>query len=385
MRDKAGSGRQAPVSLFAPVRVWRALESRPIGQRRLYFGRARSTGASLVRRALLVAALVAAVVVVFALDRNGLRDSVDGHVSIADVVYFALITITTVGYGDIVPVTQTARLVDAFVVTPIRVVVWAIFFGTAYQFIAQRIIEDIRMRVRQASLKGHVVICGFGHGGRSAAGELVRRGEDPARIVVIDQSESALLDAAEGGMVGLRGDATRESVLHDANVGNARSAIVCLGRDDTTVLSVLTIRTLVSDLRVVAVVKDAENEHLVQQSGASATICPSTVSGVLLANSLTSSRIASYVYDMLTVDGRVTLSERVATGDDIGRRPADLASGIALRIHRGEQVIGFWEPDARVQAGDRLIVLAPRPGAGRSDATAAPPNRHPGTRDGLAR
>lgn len=346
----------------APARAWREFDRPSQTGQRLYFGRPVSPRKSLLRRLALVVALVGSVILVFILDRDGLRDSVDGHVSIADVIYFAFITITTVGYGDIVPVTTTARLVDSFFVTPIRLFVWAIFLGTAYQFVARRLIEDFRMRLQHANLNGHIVICGYGLSGRSAATELVRRGQDPARIVVVDLSEQVLLDAADAGLVGLRGDATREAVLNDARVGAARTAVICLGRDDTTVLCTLTLRSLAPSLRIVAMVKEEENERLVQQGGASATICPSTVSGTLMANSIESSRVAGYVHDMLTVDGRVMLEERVATEQDVGRRPAEIADGIALRIHRGDDVIGFWEAGARIAAGDRLIVLAPRAG-----------------------
>ena len=69
------------------------------------------------------------------LDRDGLRDNTDGVVSFLDVVYFTMITVTTVGYGDIVPVTDRARIFDTFVVTPVRVFVWLIFLGSAYSFL----------------------------------------------------------------------------------------------------------------------------------------------------------------------------------------------------------------------------------------------------------
>ena len=68
-------------------------------------------------------------------DRDGLRDNVDGVVSFLDVVYLTMITVTTVGYGDIVPVTDRARMFDTFVVTPVRVFVWLIFLGSAYSFL----------------------------------------------------------------------------------------------------------------------------------------------------------------------------------------------------------------------------------------------------------
>src|SRR5215211_3762001 len=64
-------------------------------------------------------------------DRDGLRDNIDGHLSLADVVYFTMITVSTVGYGDIVPVSERARLIAAFLITPIRIFLWLIFLGTA--------------------------------------------------------------------------------------------------------------------------------------------------------------------------------------------------------------------------------------------------------------
>ena len=114
--------------------------------RRLFIGGERSVRRALVTRALLVLVMFLAVVLVFWLDRDGLRDHADEHISFADVVYFSVVTVTTVGYGDVVPVTKRARIADALIVTPIRLFIWLIFLGTAYQLVLQRFIEDLRMR-----------------------------------------------------------------------------------------------------------------------------------------------------------------------------------------------------------------------------------------------
>lgn len=310
-------------------------------------------------RLLATVTLILLVITVFLLDRDGLRDSIDGHVSFIDVIYFSFVTITTVGYGDIVPVTASARLFDALLVTPIRLIVWLIFLGTAYQFVVQRIIEDLRMRIRQSELEGHIVFCGFGLGGSSAVNELLSRGAAREKVVVIDSDEAAVLRASELGLVGLRGDATREATLKDARVASARTAVVSLGRDDTSVLAVLTLRALAPQLRIVAMVKEAENEPLLRQGGASATICPSTIGGMLMANSLENSNIARYMLDMLTSQGRVMLKERTATAEDVGRPPTALADGIALHVLRADRIIDFWEPGATILAGDRLLLLTP--------------------------
>ena len=196
---------------------------------------------SLVFRATLVLLLLAAVFAVFLLDRSGLQDNIDGHVSVTDVLYFTMITVTTVGYGDIVPVSDPARLIDAFFVTPVRIFVWFIFLGTAYQFIIQRLIEEWRMTRLQRDLQDHVVLCGYGDSGSIAAGELLLRGWEPEQIVVIDSRRDEVQRAAEQGFIGLHGNASSEELLRVAGVPRAHSAIVSVGRDDTTVLVVLMI------------------------------------------------------------------------------------------------------------------------------------------------
>ena len=144
---------------------------------------ARPPEVTLLLRAGFVLLLVASVFLVFLLDRDGLRDQIDGHVSVSDVFYFTMVTITTVGYGDIVPVSDQARLIDAFFVTPVRIFVWLTFLGTAYQLIIQRLIEEWRMLRLQRELKDHVILCGYGHSGSIAASELLLRGWEPEQIV----------------------------------------------------------------------------------------------------------------------------------------------------------------------------------------------------------
>src|SRR6476619_2105527 len=104
-------------------------------------------------------------------DRDGLRDNIDGHISFPDVIYFTMITVTTVGYGDIVPVSERARLIDAFLITPIRVFLWLIFLGTAAEFLIKRSWENWRMRIIQKGLDDHIVLAGFGRRGQKAVVE----------------------------------------------------------------------------------------------------------------------------------------------------------------------------------------------------------------------
>ncbi len=141
-------------------------------------------------------------------ERDGLRNQIDGHMSFADVVYFTMITVTTVGYGDMVPMSPSARLLDALVVTPVRSVIWLLFFGTAYQLIIRQCMEGYRMAKLQTTLNQHHIICGFGHTGQSTVKELLVRGIRTEQILVIDQQEEQVRLAGSMGIAAFQADAT---------------------------------------------------------------------------------------------------------------------------------------------------------------------------------
>lgn len=156
------------------------------------------------------------------------------------------------------------------------------------------------MKRLQESLRDHVIVCGFGHSGQSAARELGCRGK---QVVVMDKNPAAVQAAADAGFVGLVSDPTRQNDLRDAMVHRASAVLLCLGRDDTAVLATLTIRNTHPHVRVVCQVRDFDNLKLVQQAGASATVLPSQVSGYLMADAMHSDHITDYVTDLLTSGG----------------------------------------------------------------------------------
>ncbi len=314
---------------------------------------------TLALRVLTILMLILAVLLVFWLDREGLHDNLDGHVSFRDIVYFTMVTITTVGYGDIVPVSDRARLIDAIFVTPVRIFVWFLFLGTAYQFLIKKVIEDLRMTRLQKDLKNHILVLGFGGSGTTAVRELIAQGVPASEIVVVDAREAQVQAAADHGCIGLNGDATREELLRVAGADRARATILALGRDDTTVLAVLTLRTLNRRVRIVATVQESENRKLVRQSGADAIVAPFQVGGFLLADAVTSLTSAELLTDLLSCEGDMSLVETRARPDEVGRPARELAGKLVLAIRRDGLTLRFWESGAtRVQDGDVLISIA---------------------------
>jgi voltage-gated potassium channel len=320
----------------------------------------RSPEQLLASRLGLLLTLMAVILLVFWFDRDGLRDQIDNDVSFSDVVYFTAVTVTTVGYGDIVPVSDRARILDALLVTPLRLIIWFIFLGTAYELVLQRWLEAWRMNRLKNTLSDHLIICGFGLRGQNAAREAVARGESPDHILVLDRDEASIAAAAAAGYIGLRGDSTREQDLTDAGLLRAKAVLICLGHDDTSVLTVLTLRQLNAGVRVICSVDEEENIKLIRHAGADAIVAPSMVGGYLMADSIHSSHISEYIDDLMRMDGHVRMQERVVREDEIGRAMRELGPGLAVSLHRRGERVGFWEgANAVVQRGDVVLMIEP--------------------------
>ncbi len=306
-------------------------------------------------------ALIFIVILVHWLDRDGLVDHHDGEISFLDVVYFTMISITTTGFGDIAPISDRARLIEAVIVTPIRIAVLFIFVGTAYNFVIKRSWEKWRMAQIQKRLEDHIIVLGYGISGSEAVDELIERGTDPASIVVVDPGGERLALAEAKGCNVLEGDASRDDTLRAVRIERARTVLVSAGRDDTTILIVLTVRHLAPSVPITAVVRADDNELLARQAGADNVINPVRFTGLLLAGSAEGRHISDYLADLASVSGRVQLVERTVLPAEIGRGLDRLESGgRGLRIYRDGRAIGFWEDEANaLAAGDVIVEIMP--------------------------
>ena len=305
--------------------------------------------------------LIFIVIMVHWWDREGLVDNLDGDVSFLDVVYFTMISITTTGFGDIAPISDRARLVEAVIVTPIRFAVFFIFVGTAYNFIIKRSWEKWRMARIQEQLSDHIVVLGYGISGSEAVDELIERGTDPSCIVVIDPSEERLHEAEALGCNVMAADATRDQTLKAVRIAQAQNVMVSAGRDDTTILITLTVRALAPHVPISAVVRADDNESLARQAGANNVINPVRFTGLLLAGSAKGEHIADYLADLASVSGRVQLVEREVTAEECGKAIGELTTGgRGLRVYRNGRALGFWEAECqKLQTGDIVVEIVP--------------------------
>ncbi len=334
--------------------------------RRIYLP-AESPWRGLGLRVLAILVLTVLVWLLLWMQREGIRDNRDGSLSPLDLLYFAVVTITTVGYGDIVPVSNWATGIVTFAITPIRVVIWLVFLTTAYDLLLRRSIEALHLSRLRKSMKGHTIICGFGVKGRAAAEELLSRGVPASNLLVVERDPDALELAAGMGLTAIRGDATRERHLVEAGIGGAAHVIVAPNSDSDCVLICLTARDLNPMVTIVAAAREDENVRLVERSGASVVIAPSVAGGRLLAASTESPSSAAFLEELLDHGRGAEIDDYSVQPGDFGKAARDVASGhgaVALSLRRGSERLTFGDTQsATVQSGDVLILLRPSPEA----------------------
>jgi voltage-gated potassium channel len=306
----------------------------------------------------LLFALFAFIVGVHWFERDSLKDAHDGVVSFTDVLYFTMISATTTGYGDIVPVSDRARMFDAFIVTPVRIAFLLILAGTAYTFAIKQTWNRWLMTLIQKNLHNHIILAGFGVSNSKALQELIAGGEDPRRIVVIDSREEAVDEARECGVTVLQGDASRNETLAAVHIERASALLVSAGRDDSAILIVLTARKMAANIKISVTIRLDENEDIARQAGADTVINPVSFAGLLLASSLEGPERADYLADLVTTEGQVMLRERIVDPAEVGKSPEELCTGLAVRIIRAGRPHGPADPAFRtLHAGDRILEI----------------------------
>ncbi len=313
---------------------------------------------SLLRRLAIALGALAATALIVYFGRDGYLDNnSDTPISLGDAFYYATVSVSTTGYGDIVPVSPTARWMTTIFVTPLRLIFLITFVGTTVELLTERSRQSFRIQRWRSRVRDHTVVVGYGTKGRAAVETLLGDGAEPSDIVVVD-TDRAQLDAASAlGLVTVTGNATRSSVLRIAGVPLAKAIIVATNRDDTAVLVTLTARELAADIRIVASVRESENVHLLRQSGATSVIVSAETAGRLLGAATTTPSVVEVIEDLLTPDAGFAISEREIEDSEIGGSPRHL-SDIVLGVVRGETLhrVDASTVDA-LERGDRLLYV----------------------------
>lgn len=297
--------------------------------------------------------LIIAVAFVAYLDRDGYSEPL----TFIDALYYSAVTLSTTGYGDITPVTQTARLINIFLITPARVAFLMLLVGTTLSVLTEDSRKTLQIQQWRNSVRNHTIVIGYGTKGRSAIDALIAGGAAPSSIVVIDPDPAALTVAEKRGLITVHGNGTKSDVLRVAAVSRARSVIVAPSSDDTAVLITLSVREMAPSAMIVASVREGENQHLLMQSGADSVVVSSETAGRLLGIATVTPPVVEMMEDLLSPDEGFAVAERQIADDEVGANPRHLAD-IVLGVVRSGELYRIDSPEAEtVEPGDRLLYV----------------------------
>jgi voltage-gated potassium channel len=298
-----------------------------------------------------------------------------------DAFYMTLTTMTTIGYGEIHPLSHAGRIFNSFLI------VFAVFSGgftiatftqALLQFEFGKAFGRRRMERELAKLSGHYIICGAGRVGRTVARELRARGQG---IVFIEKDSQRTEWAINEKMPVVLGSASSEECLKRAHIDTAKGLIAAVGSDAENIYIVLTARGFRSDLKIIARASEEEATPKLLRAGASQVLSPYYFVGSRIAQLLLRPNVLDFVdaafgTDRLDVEiGEVRIEAKSpligkTLGDSVIRQQADV---IILGVKPADRALLFNPaPETVIRPSDTLIVIGADTHLKKLEALAAP-------------
>ncbi|NNE73601.1 MAG: potassium channel family protein [Acidimicrobiales bacterium] len=315
---------------------------------------------AVARRVGFAAGLMVFVALVVVLGRDGYVDSTGDRIGFLDALYYASVTVTTTGYGDITAVSDGARAATILLITPARILFLILVVSTTVEVLTEQSRELLARRRWRKRVQNHTVICGYGATGQAAAADLLSRGVDPESIVMVDADPSVVEIANNEGFVAVVGDASHRDVLLKAAVPDAESVIVAPNRDDTAVLVTLTVRELNPDCHLVAGGREQENLHLLRQAGADEVIDATAAVGRMLGLGTRNPGAVRVLDDLLDAGAGLELVETAPVIVD-GRAVTPEGANLVAVLRGGRRLPPSETRAERLEPDDRLVVLRESP------------------------
>lgn len=280
--------------------------------------------------------------------------------------YMTVITLTTVGFGEVKPLSPAGRAFTiGIIIVGVAFFMWML--TSLVEVIVGEEVEHLwgrwKMERRASKMEGHFVICGYGRIGRQVALEFKRRG---IPFVVIEQDPEVAQRVREEGITVIEGDATKDEVLEVAGIRRAKGLVAVADSDADNVFIVLSARSLNPDLFIVARSETEEGEDKLRKAGADRVVAPYAIGGRRIAVAALRPAVLEFLDAVMRSDEEEwNLEEvRVERGSELeGRslREADVrgrtgAIVLAVKTEEGE-LLTNPSPDRPLRAGDVLITL----------------------------
>ena len=287
--------------------------------------------------------------------------------NLLDGLYMTIITMTTIGYGEVAPLSKAGRLFTIFLsLTSVGIAGYTVSAVAAFimegEF--QQFMRGRKMRKEIDRLRNHIILCGAGRVGLQTAIEFHKTNTP---FVVVDQDREAIEEILRLGEIPyMVGDATKDETLLLAGIERAKGVVVALCDDKDNAFVALSARSLNPDLRIVARLSDEENAAKLRKVGADDVVSTNVLGGLRLASLMIRPSVVTFLDEMLRVTGQILRLEETLLQDgdglvgkslmeaDIGRK-----TGLLVVAIKGRDNSYHFNPggSTRLNSGDTLIVL----------------------------
>ena len=287
-----------------------------------------------------------------------------------EALYMTMITVSTVGYGEVQPLSSAGRLfVSIYLFYNLLVVAYLLSVMTTYIFDGKLRSMFYMLRIDQeiSRCSGHVIVCGFGRNGKKAYHELKASG---VAVVIVELDETLLKAETESGktsVLAVFGDATNDDTLLAAGVDRAQALITALPKDADNVFVSLTARELNPNIRIIARASQKTSERKLLRAGANSVVMPDEIGGSHMANLVIRPEVIRFL-DMISGLGPNKLRLEELRLEDL--KPAWAKRSIReldIFTRTGATVVGLKHsndklevspnPDIVPTSGDVLLVL----------------------------
>jgi len=288
------------------------------------------------------------------------------HMPVFEAFYMTIITISTVGFSEIVPLTQVGRVITVIIIV-LGISVGTYTIGIIVKWFVEGELHKIfwRLRVQKqiAELNNHYIICGFGRIGRTICGELYA---DNTEFVIIEQDVSAIEDIDKEKYLFLEMDATSEEALLKAGIMKARALVTAVNSDANNVFITLTAKGLRPDIFVLARASEEKNEEKLKKAGATRVVSPYMIGAKRMAQVLKRPTVVDFI-DIAMMGSHLGLimeEARLSTKSNlIGKSVIDSYLRrdygviiVAIKKMSGEMIFNPM-PSETLEAGDVIVVI----------------------------
>ena len=282
----------------------------------------------------------------------------------SDALFMAATTITTVGFGEVHPLSEQGRLFTILLLVIGLAAVWyalSVLVSVVLEGELGRRWEERRMERQMQQVRDHHIMAGFGRVGRQTAGALRDLGH---QVVVIDAVPAAVSDAIASGFLAVEGNATEDATLSRAGVDRAAGLITALGSDADNVFVTLSARAMNPMLPIVARANDGSAVPKLTRAGATQVVSPYAMAGRQMARLALRPGTVDFIENLFTGPSGALVVEdmRVDPGSPlvgmtIQEVQARMPHAVFVAVRRGGETVSPPLPDLTLASGDAIAVV----------------------------